>query len=271
VRQGGNGGSPTEAKDIMLRRLRKWRKNGLNSAPQVHDDYSSCGEQGGELYRLFRESADGDLHKWHHYFAIYERYFSRFRGKPISILEIGVARGGSVRLWRRYFGPQVRITGIDRDPGCARQAGEGIEIFIGDQADADFLMKVARERGPFDIVIDDGGHTTRQQLVSFETLLPQVQDGGVYLVEDLHTNLWAPFFDHALGVSFLDVASRMAEKLTWWHKDESSFERYGKPHGERKGSVEVPSITRSIFSVAFYDSVVVFEKQAISEPRHEIR
>ncbi len=255
----------------MLRRIMRWARRIPASTPHDLENFDRLAPAGGELYRMFQEHLAGDLHKWHHYFPIYERYFARFRGQSVSILEIGVSLGGSARLWRRYFGPQARVTGIDVDPACARHAGDGIAIFIGDQADPEFLARVARERGPFDIVIDDGGHTTRQQLVSFETLLPEVKNGGVYLVEDLHSNLWPAFFDNALGVSFLDVASRMAEKLTWWHKDEASYERYGKPVGDRAGSVAVPAITRSIASVAFYDSVVVFEKQEIGEPRHEVR
>jgi 23S rRNA U2552 (ribose-2'-O)-methylase RlmE/FtsJ len=224
-----------------------------------------------ELYRLFLENTRHDLHKWHHYFSIYERYFAQFRDRPIALLEIGVARGGSLRLWRDYFGSTAQITGIDIDPDCARYHGEDVEVFIGDQADAGFLQSVAERRGPFDVVIDDGGHTMRQQIVSFETLFPSIRDGGIYLVEDLHTNLWPSYFDHPLGISFLDVATRMAEKLTWWHHEEQLHERYRKPMNQRRGEVIVPEVARHIYSMAFYDSVVVFEKGTVLEPRHEIR
>jgi 23S rRNA U2552 (ribose-2'-O)-methylase RlmE/FtsJ len=260
----------------MVRRLlKRWQEatGGGRSPADSHAVAASAAWPGetGELYRLFLENGRGDLHKWHHYFPIYERYFSRLRGKKLALLEIGVARGGSLRLWRRYFGADAMITGIDVDAESVRHRGENIEIFIGDQADAGFLTSVAERRGPFDLVIDDGGHTARQQIVSFETLFPFVRDGGVYLVEDLHTNLWPAYLDHPLGVSFLDVATRMAEKLTWWHHDERSFARYGRKAEEREGTVAVPEIARKLSSIAFYDSVVVFEKAAVPEPRHEVR
>ena len=59
-----------------------------------------------ELFRIF--SADTDVHKWHHYFDIYTRYFERFRHRPIRMLEIGVFRGGSLRMWKEYSGARNR-------------------------------------------------------------------------------------------------------------------------------------------------------------------
>jgi len=243
----------------VRRRMRDIR---TPSTTAVIQSAPSFGADSGVLYRMFLEHKGDDLFKWHHYFAIYERYFARFRDQPISLLEIGVRGGGSLALWRQYFGPRARITGIDIDPACVEFRSEGTEIFIGDQVDRKFLADVADQRGPFDIVIDDGGHTTRQQIVSYEALFPHVKDGGVYLVEDLHTNLWGPYLDHPLGVSFLDVASRMAEKLTWWHN---------RVEPKKPDQSDVPAIARSVFSIAFYDSIVVFEKMRIPEPHHEIR
>ena len=47
--------------------------------------------------------------------------------------------------------------------------------------------------GPFDIVIDDGGHFMDDIISSFKTLLPHVRAGGTYIVEDLHTSYWAEY------------------------------------------------------------------------------
>jgi hypothetical protein len=242
-----------------------------HQASAVIDSAPPFPSSGGELYRLFLEHNQGNLHKWHHYFAIYERYFARFRNVPVAMLEIGISRGGSLSLWRKYFGASAQITGIDIDPECRQYAAPGTEVFIGDQADQTFLLDVVAKRGPFDIVIDDGGHNVRQQIVSYETLFPHVKEAGVYLVEDLHTNLWAQFLDDPSGISFLDIASRMAEKLTWWHHNPETFQRYGQPLDMRVGQVDVPEIARSVFSIAFYDSIVVFEKMRIPEPWHELR
>ena len=112
------------------------------------------------------------------------RHFERFQGTEMTLLEIGVNWGGSLELWRRYFGPQATIVGIDINPACKRYEGERMHVRIGDQTDRAFLESVAEELGPFDIVVDDGGHTMEQQITSFEVLLPHVKPTGVYVCED---------------------------------------------------------------------------------------
>ena len=118
----------------------------------------------GDLYRLFMEPTQRTrrLHKWHHYFPVYERFIAPFRGRRVTLLEIGVQQGGSLELWRAYLGPAARIVGIDVDPACAAHGAAGTQVFIGDQADPAFLRRVLAEVGPPDLVIDDGGHTANQ-------------------------------------------------------------------------------------------------------------
>ena len=54
--------------------------------------------------------------KWAHYLPIYEKLFARLRGTDAAFLEIGVFKGGSLDLWRRYLGPKATIFGIDTWP-----------------------------------------------------------------------------------------------------------------------------------------------------------
>ena len=179
-----------------------------------------------ELYRMFLTGSGRTrpVHKWHHYFAIYERFFAPFRGRPVQLLEIGVQRGGSMQMWRSYFGPSARIVGIDIDPACAAFADEGSQVFIGDQADADFLRHVLAQTGTPDLVIDDGGHTASQQIVAFETVYPQLKCPGVYLVEDTHTAFWGgTFADRYDGKSFLDYAFDRCRSLHEWTMRLSDF------------------------------------------------
>ena len=93
-----------------------------------------------------------------------------------------------------YLGPAAQIVGVDIDESARTGAGRHV-VEIGDQEDPAFLSSVAERHGPFDIVIDDGGHTMRQQIRSVETLFPLLADGGVYIVEDCHTSYWAPYAD----------------------------------------------------------------------------
>lgn len=108
-------------------------------------------------------------------------------------LEIGVSHGGSLDLWREWFGPGAHIVGVDIDPRVETLAKKGIEIRVGDQSDRDFLSKLADRDGPFDIVIDDGSHHPAHQLLTLQELWPVVNVNGVYLVEDLHTNYWEQY------------------------------------------------------------------------------
>ena len=96
------------------------------------------------------------IHKWAHYFEIYHRHFYSFRGRQITLMEFGVYRGGSLQMWKHYFGGRARIVGVDIDPACKEFEEPQIEIHIGDQADNDFLRQLRQKIGPVDILIDDG-------------------------------------------------------------------------------------------------------------------
>jgi len=121
----------------------------------------------------------------HGYTETYEKIFSQFRNDRFSMLEIGVDKGCSMRMWREYF-PDASIYGIDQvltpeaEDCCDR-------IFIGDQLDRAFLQSVIAEIGQPHLIIDDGGHKAAQQITSFQVLFPQMQSGGIYVVEDTHT------------------------------------------------------------------------------------
>jgi len=128
----------------------------------------------------FRHHTGRRVDKWRHYFEIYDRHFERFRGKRIRVLEIGIDHGGSLQLWKTYFGMDARIVGLDIDPRCADFAEDQIEVRIGNQSDTALLKSL----GPFDIVIDDGSHRLQDQLASYEALWPVTK--GVYLIEDCH-------------------------------------------------------------------------------------
>lgn len=118
----------------------------------------------------------------------YEEVFRYIRDEPITLLEIGVARGASLRMWREYF-PHGNIVGIDKRPLCKRKERDRIQVFIGDQKDKLFLKDVIRKIGQPDIIIDDGGHTTELHIASFSALFPHLKPNGVYAIEDLRTVL----------------------------------------------------------------------------------
>ena len=122
------------------------------------------------------------------YFDVYDELFFSYRNKKITFVEIGVYGGGSLFMWRNFFGPKARIIGIDLDPNAKKWEKFGFEIFIGNQSSHSFWNKVKKKIGKIDIALDDGGHTYEQQIVTTECLLDQIKNGGLLVVEDTHTS-----------------------------------------------------------------------------------
>ena len=123
----------------------------------------------------------------HNYVELYEKFFSPVRTQAKRVLEIGVWRGDSLRLWEEYF-PSARIFGIDINDS-SRYNTDRIITAIADQANREQLGQFIEAHGSdFDIVIDDGGHTMEQQQTSFGFLFPHVRSGGIYIIEDVHTS-----------------------------------------------------------------------------------
>jgi hypothetical protein len=145
------------------------------------------------LEEYFRNNDGRLIHKWMHYFDVYHRHFERFRNQPVVVVEFGVSQGGSLEMWRNYFGDQATIYGIDIDERCAALDGPGTHVLIGDQEDREFLRSVGERTGPIDVLIEDGGHTMGQQLATFAEMYPLVKEGGVFLIEDLHTSYWEEY------------------------------------------------------------------------------
>ena len=124
--------------------------------------------------------------KWAHYFDIYHQYFKKFVGREVAVLEIGVYSGGSLEMWRNYFGPHCRVYGVDIEEACRIYETDQVKIFIGDQADRSFWRDFKEQVPELDVVIDDGGHHAPQQIAALEELLPHLRPGGLYLCEDVN-------------------------------------------------------------------------------------
>ena len=210
-----------------------------------------------DLEKYFRDNDKRLIHKWIHYFDIYDRHFSRFRNKKdLVILEIGVFHGGSLQMWKDYFGEQVQVYGIDINPKCKELEEENIKIFTGSQSDRNFLRDVKKQIPQVDILIDDGGHTMRQQIVTFEELFDHVKEDGIYLCEDLHTSYWLRFGGgHKRRGTFIEYSKNFIDKLHAWHSEQRSL--------------QVDDFTRSVNSVHYYDSIVVLEKSPRKKPHDE--
>ena len=148
------------------------------------------------------------------YFATYENLFSRFIGKEIVFVEIGVLNGGSLFMWREYFGNQARIVGIDNNPEAMRWKEHGFEIYIGDQSDINFWKSIASKLGKIDILLDDGGHLDYQQSVTLFENINNIKDNGLIVIEDTHSS-YMKEFGNPSEYSFMKVVFNLIDKLNY--------------------------------------------------------
>ena len=210
-------------------------------------------EQLSPIEHIFYGQSHNICQKWQHYFSIYETHFAKYRGRRLRFLEIGVSQGGSLDMWKSYFGPRASIIGVDIDPACRRFHDDQVEIIIGDQGDPAFLKQLAQQVGEVDAILDDGGHRMDQQILTFEHLYPLLKDGGVYMCEDVHTS-YDPTHGGGLGKpdTFIEYMKTRIDDLHDWY--------YRNP--------DATSVARTTRSISFYDSIVVLEKKPFAGPRY---
>ena len=196
------------------------------------------------LWDYFQNHKDGHgIWKWEHYFDIYHRHFSRFVGQKVNVMEIGIYSGGSLEMWRSYFGDKSHIYGVDIEEACKVYKNDHISVFIGDQADRAFWSTFRKSVDGIDIIIDDGGHTPEQQQITLEEMLPYLRPGGVYLCEDVH-----------------ETFNRFSAFATGLVKELNSMNCIS-------GSLLQSSVSQfqsSIHSIHFYPYVVIIEKHRVS-------
>lgn len=135
---------------------------------------------------------------------VYDMFLSALKERPIRVLELGVGSGASLRMWSEYFS-SAEIIGADiesiKDPGIPR-----VNVVKVDQSDRQNLRQLGQTHGPFDVIIDDGGHMMAQQQISLGILFKHLQPGGMYFIEDLHTSFWPygkyrDLYGHSLDIN----------------------------------------------------------------------
>lgn len=207
----------------------------------------------GFLHRYFLNNSGRVIHKWLHYFDIYERHFSRFRGKPVHFLEIGVAHGGSQEMWRGYFGPEAKISCLDIRDLSANVPPNIARFYQGSQTDPKILDKIVKENGPIDIVLDDGSHQSEHVIAAFEHLYRNMTPHGVYMVEDILCSYLAKYEGglHKPGTA-MEYFKALPDNLNFMH------------------TPDIPNddvIGNSTDSITFYDAIVVLERRPKSHPQ----
>lgn len=180
-------------------------------------------------------------HKFLHYFPIYEHLFAGFRGQEFTFVEFGVQGGGSLQMWREYFGPKARIVGVDLNPQAAADSPD-FDVRIGDQGDQRFLDDLFTDLGQVDVVLDDGGHQSFQQILTVQRALAHARGPLLVAVEDTTTSFDRVSSLFHRNLSFQRFAQAASDMLT-----ERSLTQSAEP-----------SLLDSIWSVEFYNGVVAF-------------
>jgi hypothetical protein len=211
-------------------------------------------DAGTDFAKLFYAHHGRLIHKWVHYLDIYDRYFGPYRNTPVKFLEIGVSEGGSLELWRKFFGEDATIFGIDIHPKCAERVTPPNQVRIGSQDDPAFLRAVVKEMGALDVILDDGSHISRHLQTSFDVLFPLLREGGLYVMVDLHTSYFAGSFEGGYrrrGAPIERVKDKIDDMHAWYHRKKTTT-----PGKDQIGALHV------------YDSLVFFEKRKRSQPAH---
>lgn len=194
-----------------------------------------------------------------HFTRWYNFYFERVRLKELNILEIGVAGGGSLNMWKNFF-PNSEIYGIDIDPKKLegnRKGLEGINVSIGDQSDKNFLDKVLKDvSGGLDIIIDDGSHMTHHQVASFEYLFEKLNSGGIYVIEDIHTS-YRSRFKKKPHKSAVDYLKRRIDDVNVGGK----LERYNEKDILEQTAFPLNFYEKTIESIHFYPDICFIFKR----------
>jgi len=194
-----------------------------------------------EIYNLFLSSKNYSS-KYKKYFKTYEELLKRFKDRDIVFVEIGIQNGGSLEIWQKYFGRNSKIIGIDLNPGCKKFEKDNILIEIGSQSDPNFWKSFFLKYGMVDIILDDGGHTNYQQIITATNSIPYIKDGGMLITEDIHTS-YLKRFNNPSKYSFINFVKKTIDDINSLFPEIKKFEF---------------SLNEYVYSIQNFESMAVF-------------
>ncbi|MER9397242.1 glycoside hydrolase family 99-like domain-containing protein [Mesorhizobium sp. M0615] len=207
--------------------------------------------------------------KWSIYLDAYDRIFSEFREKPVRILEIGVQNGGSLEIWRQYFQHAKLILGCDINAVCGDLVFDDakINIVVGDANTDEVERSIVWHSKKFDLIIDDGSHTSPDIIRAFARYFPHLSEGGIYIVEDLHSSYWREYegglYDPFTSMSFfkrlLDVVNH-----EHWGFDRRRLDALAA-FAERHTIAFEEACLASIHAISFLNSLCIVTKRPLQK------
>lgn len=146
-------------------------------------------------------------------------------------------------MWKNFFGDNSRIIGIDLNPEAKQLENYGFEIFTGNQSDSTFWKEFYKSVGNIDVLLDDGGHTYEQQIITVYNSVDSINDGGMIIVEDTHTSYFKNF-GYPSKYTFTKWAYKIADNINARSK---------------KVNLRNPLFMDKVFSIEFFESIVSFK------------
>jgi hypothetical protein len=196
-----------------------------------------------KIIKSFRSSPKYSI-KWDNYFNIYDNIFKKFVNKKITFVEVGIGNGGSLFMWRKFFGKKAKIIGIELNPDAKKLEKFGFQISIGDQSDPRFWKSFYKKNGKIDILLDDGGHRNIQQITTFMESYDHIKPNGIIVVEDTHTSyMKKKGFKNPSNYSFINFSKLVVENM---HRRNPLIAK------------NLNKLSKKIESIFYYDSIVSF-------------
>lgn len=185
---------PTNPIIIHCQESKPFKKSKNQIDPRMHKWHDLWWKENTPISNVLDDIAIRHLSdkssRFHNYAVKYDKILSPFRESFSSVLEIGVAKGQSMKMWTDYFtNATIHGADIDKASVICESYSDRIKFHLIDQR-SESQLKSLEQFSPFDLIIDDGNHFWMEQILTFNTLFPYVRKGGIYIVEDTTTSYW---------------------------------------------------------------------------------
>ena len=166
-----------------------------------------------ELNQIGHHTGTDKADHIHNYLNKYEFFLSRWKDSVFTLLELGIFRGDSLKMWQEFF-PNAKIIGVDINEKCKQFENERTKVVIADLSLEEELQSLASWGAS--VIIDDASHIWSHQIKAICTLFSTLPHGGIYILEDLETSFSAyrfMNFDDS-PVSAYEFCATIAEVIT---------------------------------------------------------
>ena len=147
-------------------------------------------------------------------------------------------------MWKNFFGKKAKIIGVELNPLAKRFEKYGFKIFIGDQSNPIFWKNFFKKVGKVDLILDDGGHTNYQQIITLNSCIPNIKDEGLMVVEDVHASYIKKKFYNPSKRSFINYNKRLVDDINARFPNLPQFKF---------------SLNNFIYSIENFESIVSFK------------